>query len=235
MSRHDNTATDTIGGMIGDRMMTAAMILAAVCAACQGRSAGADSAGAAGLETRPHDATSRSRDGATAQGRSEWRTQLMWPDDCEEAFQASHAGDASGVRVVPLGPDVFLVEVTCAAGSYQPSAIRFKLTGDGTDVRGVPLSFPTYTSDDGRELRLSPELEVWGESVVTPEANEIAILSVGRQTADCGVWARYSLAGDQPTLVAAAARLQCPTAPGPPAAISRSAPPPGWAAIPRRE
>ena len=228
LSRRSDGATDTIGGMIGDRRMAAALILAAMCAACQGRNADADSTGMRIPETRP-------RDGTAADGRREWRTQLMWPDDCEQAFQASHAGNAGGVRVIRLGSAVSLVEVTCAAGSYQPSAIRYKLTGDGTAAHGVPLSFPTYSSEDGRELRLSQELEVWGESVVTPEANEIAILSVGRQTADCGVWARYSLAGDQPTLLAAAARVQCPATPGPPAWISGSSPPPGWSTIPRRD
>ena len=235
MSRCSDGATDTIGGMIGNRNMAAALVLAVVCQACQRRTADADSAGATNPETRPLDASARPHDGTTADGRREWRTQLMWPDDCEQAFQASHAGDAGGVRVFRLGSAVSLVEVTCAVGSYQPSAIRFRLTGDGTAAHGVPLSFPTYSSEDGHELQLSQELEVWGESVVTPEANEIAILSVGRQTADCGVWARYSLAGDQPALLAAAARVQCPTTPGQPASISGSVPPPGWATIPRRD
>ena len=91
---------------------------------------------------------------------------LMWPDDCEDAFQASHAGDAGGILVASLTPGVSLVEVTCAAGSYQPSAMRFKLTEDTGGARSTLLSFPVYTSENGRDLRVSQRREVWGESVV---------------------------------------------------------------------
>ena len=102
-------------------------------------------------------------------------------------------------------------------------------------ARTRPLAFPVYTSDDGRSLTLSNEAEVWGDSVVNGAVAEIVILSLARQTADCGVWARYSLAGDQPRLLAAAARTRCPASPGPPARVSGSDPPPGWMTIPRKD
>src|SRR5687767_4709128 len=124
------------------RALAAVLILATASAGCQRRSepgvdeerSGAnapDTAGAARPETRARDVSALPRDGITEDGRAAWRTQLMWPDDCEQAFRASHAGGAGGVRVVRLSPAVSVVEVTCAAGSYQPSAIRFKLTEDG--------------------------------------------------------------------------------------------------------
>lgn len=160
---------------------------------------------------------------------------LMWPDECEDAFQASHAGDAGGIRVVRLGPGVSLVEVTCAAGAYQPSTMRFTLAEDASGARIKPLTFPVYTSENGRDLTLSHETDVWGDSVVNGPAAEIVILSLARQTADCGVWARYSLAGDQPRLLAAAARTRCPAAPGPAASLSGSGPPAGWTAITRKD
>ena len=239
MSRGSDRATDTIGGMNGvGRAMAVVLILAAACGGCQRRRGDTDipdTASAAPPQSPPLDVSALPVDGITADGRGEWRIQLMWSGDCEEAFRASHAGDAGGVRVVRLGSAVSLVEVTCAAGSYQPSALRFKLTEDGAGAQSVPLSFPIYSSQDGRELQLSQEVEVWGESVVTPEAGEIAILSLGRQTADCGVWARYSLAGVQPRLLAAAARVQCPQTPGQPVSVSGSGPPAGWDAIPRRD
>jgi hypothetical protein len=214
---------------------TVALLLTAACAAGEDRSTDANTAGAAALKSSPRDVSALPRDRITTDGRAEWRTQLMWSSDCEDAFRHSHTGDAGGVRVVRLGSAVSLVEVTCAAGSYQPSVIRFKLTEDGAGAHSVPLSFPIYSSDDGLGLQLSQEVEVWGESVVTPEAAEIAILSVGRQTADCGIWARYSLAGDRPRLLAAAARVRCPTTPGRPVSVSGSGAPAGWDAIPRRD
>ena len=246
MSHGSAGRDDTIGGMSGvGQGMAVALMLAVAGGGCQQRSTtfdadrgsadASDRAGATAPETRPRDVSALPRDAITADGRGAWRTQLMWSGDCEDAFRASHAGDAGGVRVVRVGSAVSLVEVTCAAGSYQPSAIRFKLTEDGAGAHSMPLSFPIYVSEDGRELRLSRETEVWGESVVTPEAGEIAILSLGRQTGDCGVWARYSLADDQPRLLAAAARLQCPSTPGPPVSVSGSGPPAGWDAIPRRD
>jgi hypothetical protein len=204
--------------------MTTALALAAASAGCQQRSADAS----LDLSTLP-------RDGITVAQRAQWHSQLKWADDCENAFRASHAGDAGGMRIVRLRSTVSLVEVICAAGSYQPSVIRFALADDTAGVRSVPLTFPVYATEDGRDLRLSQETEVWGESVVTPESAEISILSLSRQTADCGVWARYSLAADQPRLLAAAARVRCPDTPGAPVAISASGPPPGWDAIPRKD
>lgn len=159
----------------------------------------------------------------------------MWPDDCEEAFRASHIGSDGGMRIVQLGSTVSLVEVTCAAGSYQPSVLRFRLTEDNAGARAVPLTFTVYESEDGRDLRVSSRTEVWGDSIVTPASGEIAILSVARQTADCGVWARYSLAADEPRLLAAAARVQCPVTPGAPVTISESGPPSGWDPVSRKD
>ena len=229
---------DTIGGVCGTGWAAATILsLAAIVGGgCQRRDADAtDTTHAAAPETRPRDVPALPRDGITAAQRGRWRTQLIWPDDCEDAFVASHVGDGGGIQVLRLGPAVSLVEVTCAAGAYQPSVMRFKLIEDGAAARSVLLSFPVYVSEDGHDLRLSQDTEVWGESVVTPAAAEIAILSLARQTADCGVWARYSLAADQPRLLAAAARVQCPTTPGPPVRVSASGPPPAWDAIPRKD
>ncbi len=203
--------------------VAATLALAMTVAGCQGPEPALD------LSTLP-------RDGITVAQRAQWQSQLQWPDDCEDAFRASHAGDAGGIGVVRLNATVSLVEVTCAAGSYQPSVRRFKLIEDGKDSGSVPLSFLVYVSEDGRGSWLvSQETEVWGESAVTPATGEIVILSVARQTADCGVWARYSLAPAQPRLLAAAARVQCPRTPGPPVPVSPSGPPAGWDAIPRKD
>jgi hypothetical protein len=185
-------------------------------------------AGSAGVASLP-------RDGITVAQRAEWRRHLNWPDACEDAFRASHAGDSGAITVTSLEPGGSLVEVTCAAGAYQPSMMRFKVSEGAGGMRAILLSFPVYLSEDGRELTVSNDTEVWGESVVDGDSAAIAILSVARQAADCGVWARYSLTGTEPRLVAAAARLQCPTEPEPAVRLSAVAPPPGWDAIPRKD
>ena len=223
MSPDPPRPADTSGWM-GRAGWRAAVALAVIAGATGCRRPAAESTGLASLP----------RNAITTAQRAEWRMHLMWPDDCEDAFQASHAGDGGGILVVRLAPGISLVEVTCAAGSYQPSAMRYKLTEGTGSARSTLLSFPVYTSEDGRDLRMSQEAEVWGESVITP-ATEIAILSLARQTADCGVWARYSLAEEQPRLLDAAAHVECPVSPGPPAQLSGARPPPGWTAIPRKD
>ena len=237
MSRGGRRPADTIGGMSGVSLGVAiGVMLSAACLGCQRRAIDSSTTSSAPVpQSRPRDLTSLPRAKVTLAQRTDWRRHLLWPDDCEEGFRASHAGDDGGIRVVLLGAGVSLVEVTCAAGAYQPSTMRFALTEDANGARTRPLVFPVYTSDDGRSLTLSNQAEVWGDSVVNGAAAEIAILSLARQTADCGVWARYSLTGDQPRLLAAAARTRCPASPGPPASVSGSGPPPGWATIPGKD
>lgn len=238
MSPKARRPADTIRDMGGvGWWMAVGLVLAAAVAGCQRRGADSSSTISDPDPKAPptRDVASLPRDSVTIAERAEWRTRLLWPDGCEDAFRASHAGEAGGMLFVGLGPGVSLVEVTCAAGSYQPSAMRFKLTEEGGVARSTPLSFPVYTSEDGRDLTLSQSQEVWGDSAVNGAAAEIVVLSLARQTADCGVWARYSLAGDQPRLLAAAARVRCPAKPGVPVRISWSGPPSGWAAIARRD
>ena len=230
MSRHRRKLADTSAGMGGTRRASVMCVaFAAVVLGGCGRPA-------ADAPPAPDDLSSLPRDGITTAQRVQWRDHLRWPDDCEDAFRASASGgDYGGVLVFRLAGGASLVEVTCAAGSYQPSALRYKLVEDRTGTHVVALVFPVYGTDDGEQPTLSEAAEVWGEAAVDVTTGEIAILSLGRQTADCGVWARYSLAGDQPGLVAAAARVRCPESPGPPARLSASSPPPGWAPIPRKD
>ena len=218
------------------RGVVASLVLAAAVTGCQRRDADSSIAAAVPAPATPQpDIAALPRDGVTVADRATWRTHLPWPDDCEDAFRASHTGDAGGITFASLGRGVSLVEVTCAAGSYQPSTRRFKLIEGAGGARSVPLSFPVYSSENGRDLTLSQEAEVWGDSAVNEAAAEIVILTLARQTADCGVWTRYSLAGDQPALLVAAARVQCPPAPGPAAGLSVFGPPAGWTAFPRKD
>ena len=223
MSRDDHRPADTIGGMGGGRRVAGSLLTIALLAGCREPAA----------ERSAFDALPR--DGITLAQRATWRGRLHWSDECESAFQASHAGDSGGVTITALRPGGSLVEVICAAGSYQPSVVRFKLAGAGDAVRAIGLTFPVYSSDDGRQLALSRDTEVWGESAVDAARGEVAILTVARQTADCGVWTRYSLEGEQPAVLAAAARLDCPTPPGAPASPSAASPPAGWTAIGRKD
>ena len=162
--------------------------------------------------------------------RAHWRATLDWPADCEDAFQASNAGTADeGIAVSELEPRLALVEVLCAAGAYQPSHVYVLFDERGAVPVNTVLRFSVYHSEDGTSLGASMETELWGESFVSPQSRELSVLTLSRQLADCGIWSRYRI-GTDPTLIAAAARLPCPAAPGSPAASTGGAPR-GWRPI----
>jgi hypothetical protein len=178
---------------------------------------------------------SLARAGVSLEGRAAWRPHLRWPDGCEEGFQASHAGTDGGLTFTSMGDGVSLVEVVCAAGSYQPSVVRVRLVESAGGVQVTTLVFPVYQSEDGRQVTLVRHTEVWGESTVLGDERTLVVLASARQTSDCGVWTRYSLADAEPRIIEAAARLDCPTPPADPVSFSPTEPPSGWVSIPRKD
>jgi hypothetical protein len=178
---------------------------------------------------------SLARSGVSLEGRAAWRANLHWPDSCEDAFQASRAGTDGGVTFTPMGDGVSLVEVVCAAGSYQPSVVRLRLVESAGSVQATTLVFPVYQSDDGQRVTVVRQTEVWGDSTALGDQRALVVLALARQTGDCGVWTRYSLADAEPRIIEAAARLNCPTLPSDPVSFSPTEPPSGWVSIPRKD
>jgi len=103
MSRGGRPAADTIGGMSGVRGVAIGLMLSAACLGCQRRAADSSTTSSAPVpQPRPRGLASLPRAGVTVAQRKDWRRHLLWPDDCEEGFRASHAGYDGGIRVVPL-------------------------------------------------------------------------------------------------------------------------------------
>ncbi len=188
-----------------------------------------------GARTAQPALTTLSRTNVSIDDRAAWRQHLQWPDSCEEAFQASRAGTDGGLMFTSLGDGVSLVEVVCAAGAYQPSVVRMRMVESAGGVQATVLVFPVYRSEDGRQVTLVRETEVWGESVVQASERHLVVLALARQTADCGVWTQYSLAAAEPRMVDAAARLDCPTPATDPVTLSATEPPRGWASLRRKD
>ena len=69
------------------------------------------------------------------------------------------------------------------------------------------------------------------ELTYLPEAQELTLLSLSRQTGDCGTWAEYGLAEGNPRLEALYVRMPCPATPGEPANPGPGEPPEGWKRI----
>ena len=166
--------------------------------------------------------------------RTGWRSVLKWPDECEEAFQASHAGDDAGLVFNELAPGISLVEVLCAAGSYQPSFVYVRFDERSTAPIATLLIFPVYESSDGVSIESVKASEIWGEPFISPARREMAVLNLARQTGDCGIWTRYAIGGDLPEMVDAR-RAPCATRPGPPATSSNGEPPRGWQPVNPRQ
>ena len=164
--------------------------------------------------------------------RTAWRAALDWPTSCEEAFGSSHAGQEGGLVIRTLAPRVSLVEVLCAAGTYQPSHVYVKYDEQGASPIATLLEFPVFLSADEATPETSLQTEIWGESSLSSDGRMLSVLAFSRQIADCGVWSRYAIDAERPRLVAAAVQLPCPTTPGSPAESSDGDAPRGWRPLP---
>jgi hypothetical protein len=159
--------------------------------------------------------------------RSDWRNLLGWNDDCEQSFSQTQAGVYSGIESYPLGDADELVIVMCAAGSYQPSFLLFRLKQQIPSV----LSLETYLTGDGETLYRSQETEFWGDPAFDTNTKELVILNASRQTKDCGTWAKYSFTSDMAKLKEFLVKLPCPNKINEPVNLEPAIPPKGWKPI----
>jgi hypothetical protein len=220
--------------MIGTAIVAAVALVA--CASPVNRtgdaSVDASSQGSAAAAASAHQATALlPRSNLSLSDRARWRSILKWPDDCETAFQSSHVGTDSGLRFHELAPQLAVVEVLCAAGSYQSSATLVRFDERGTSATAAILRFPVYESDDGATVTSTESAEIWGEISFDSAPPAMTVLNIARQTGDCGVWTRYDIAGGTPVITEARARLPCPARARPPIRFDPHHPPIGWRRI----
>jgi hypothetical protein len=164
--------------------------------------------------------------------RASWRPILKWPDECEAAFQTSHAGDDPGIVFHELAPRLSIVEVLCAAGSYQPSSTFVRLDERGAAAEVTTLQFPVYESPNGAAFNVTRTTEIWGEVAIDRAKPIMTVLNLARQTADCGVWTRYNVGDVEPAVVDARARLPCSARIRPPIRLGTRQPPVAWRRVP---
>lgn len=189
----------------------------------------------AGSSVRPAavapSSESSARAALTRADRDAWRARLRWPDDCEQAFEATDASGDAGLTVHALTDGSMLVEVRCAAGAYQPSSLFIRVDGTRSPPAATVLTFATYGSPDGETIERADSTELWGEPAFLPQHQQLTLLSLARQTGDCGTWTEYTLADGMPMFVALYARLPCPSTPEAPVNPAPGRPPEGWKAI----
>ena len=216
------------------RLAIAALVSACPVACARGPDEPATEQGAseaASDESRPASQLLRRTPPLSLGDRAAWRAALDWPVSCEEAFESSHAGGDGGLVIHALAPNVSLVEVLCAAGTYQPSHVYIRYDERPVSPTAIVLEFPVFQPADDTTLTQSLETEIWGEATLSSDARMLSVLAFSRQLSDCGIWSRYALDATQPRLIAAA-QQPCPVTPGPPAESSNGSPPRGWRPLP---
>lgn len=163
--------------------------------------------------------------------REQWRRVLDWPSSCEESFQSTRAAEDGGLAIGELAAGLSIVEVLCAAGSYQLSHTYVRFDERGSSRVATTLQFPVYESADAATLTVAQGTELFGDVTLSLERRELSVLALSRQLADCGIWTRYDVATERPQLVAAASLLPCPSTPGSPAESVAGDAPRGWRPI----
>ena len=173
------------------------------------------------------NASAASRGPLTRADRSAWRARLHWPDDCEGAFEATDVSGEAGLAIQALADGSTLVLIRCAAGAYQPSQIVMRTTDARPSVAAI-LSFTTWGSSDGESVGKTESEELWGALSFLPDTQQLTLLSLSRQTGDCGTWAAYGLAEGNPEPEALYVRIPCPATAEAPADPEPGKPPKGW-------
>lgn len=153
------------------------------------------------------------------------------PDDCEDAFRLSYASDGSGVEMYALSADMEFYSVLCSAGAYQPSFSFFLRDAKSSKTLASPLEFIVWESEDGETLTSSKQTELWGETLFDAKSRRLDMLSVSRQSRDCGSWATYRIENKKAHLIAVWALLPCPSEPGTAVSLENGSPPLEWVKV----
>lgn len=164
--------------------------------------------------------------------RARWFATLGWPQDCEDAFAATRVGDDGGLEFHELRSGESIALVRCANGAYQPSSIVVRASRDRSPGSARALTFEVPESPDGLQVIVRPGTELSGELQWIGHSDSIVVLSLARQTGDCGTWTRYRFIAGAPTTDAAYAAFPCPEVPGEPVDFRPEHPPENWKPVP---
>ncbi|MCB1926679.1 MAG: hypothetical protein KDH17_01460 [Rhodocyclaceae bacterium] len=173
----------------------------------------------------------RATPGTTLADRARWFALLRWPEPCERAFDLTRGGSDGGVEIHDLTDGSSIALVRCAAGAYQPTSVVMRFRRERPEATAALLELPFYRSPYGRELVQGHTTEITGETSWLADQQSLVLLSLSRQTADCGIWTRYSLAGGEPRITGLAVRLPCPEGAELPVEADGDVPPADWRMI----
>jgi hypothetical protein len=147
----------------------------------------------------------------TPADRKAWREIVGWPEDCEEAFQATagSGGENAGLEFFDLGEGRRLVQVLCAGGAYQPSQVFAVVDESGAKPSAKVLTFDIYESPSDDKLEKTSAQELWGLADFDARTKQLKVHNRFRGPGDCGTLATYGFDGGTPRLKELRADTRC--------------------------
>jgi hypothetical protein len=143
--------------------------------------------------------------------RVAWRTQLKWPQDCEDSFDYPDKSFA-GLAFFELSANRYLVQVTCTLGSYQGAYVFLLLDESRSPSDSKLLRFVDY-EDSGESgpnrLQKHKVTQLTGTPEFDADKKQLRLINKFRGLGDCGFMSTYSFTKDQPELVLFQAKLEC--------------------------
>ena len=143
----------------------------------------------------------------------------------------TRSGDDGGLEIHDLADGSSIALVRCAPGAYQPTSVVMHFRRERPRATARLLALPYYRSPYGEEIIRATAPKITGETRWLADQQSLVVLSLSRQSADCGVWTRYSLAGGKPEITGLATRLPCPEGADMPVGVNGGDPPPGWRVV----
>lgn len=141
--------------------------------------------------------------------RAAWRKVIRWPAACEEDFRSTVGDRKSGLVFHDLGNGHRLAQITCAPGAYQGYYLFADVTGFRQGIRSRLLSFPLFSSPDGKKVERREGEEVWGTVTFDARSRSLSVLNRFRGTGDCGTYVVYRFPKGAPVIDRAFGKSQC--------------------------
>lgn len=136
--------------------------------------------------------------------REQWHKQLKWPDEFEEQFKETRAGNDGGMTFHPLGQGRHLAEIRIYPGAYQPGYIY--LLYDEAKRAAVLLDFMHYERGAKGQVKTYSEPEIAGSPEFDRKRGTLRMFAKSRGPGDCGSLVTYEFSSGKAVAVEVRAR-----------------------------
>lgn len=156
------------------------------------------------------------KEAPTCADRKAWFAALRWPDDCEQAYEATAIRGSPAIAFHALGKGRFIVDVECTLGAYQGYSIYLLLDESVTPATHRLLEFRTYDAPRDGVLERRVTSELWGLATYDERTNTLTVFNRYRGIGDCGALATYDMRSGTPVVRTFRSKNRCDGVAGPP-------------------